>query len=108
MESHDLGETYPVSPCPECGEKTYYHLVRTEGRRSLSVPVVGSVPIPATEDTRFRLLCPYCNNSIGIEGADIEEAKVMLESTQRYIDGGMSDEKYGERMERFHEVLKGI
>lgn len=74
----------------------------------MSLPVVGSVPIPATETTRFRLLCPYCKNPIGIDGTDIEEAKVMLESTQRYIEDEMPDEKYGERMERFHEVLEEI
>jgi hypothetical protein len=108
MESQDLGETYPVSPCPECKEKTYYHLIRTDGRRVLSLPAVGSVPIPATEKTRFRLVCPYCSNSIGIDGTDIEEAKVMLESTQKYIEDDISEEKYGERIERFHEVLEEI
>jgi hypothetical protein len=108
MKPQDLGETYPVSPCPECNEKTYYHLVKAEGRRRLSLPVAGSVPVPATRTTRFQLTCPHCNNSIEIDGTDIEEAKVMLESTQRYIDDDISDEKYGERIERFHRILEEI
>lgn len=108
MEPQDLGETYPVSPCPDCGKESYYHLVKTEGNRELSLPAVGSVSIPATETTRFRLVCPHCNTSIDIGGTEVEEAKVMLESTQRYIEDEISDEKYGERLQRFHEVLKEV
>jgi hypothetical protein len=108
VKPQDLGETYPVSPCPECDEKTYYHLVKTEGRKRLPLPIIGSIPIPTTKTTRFQLACPHCNNSIEIDGTDIEEAKVMLESTQRYINDEISEEKYGERIERFHRVLEEI
>jgi hypothetical protein len=108
MKPQDLGETYPVPPWPECDEKAYYPLVKTEGRKRLSLPIIGSIHIPATETTRFQLACPHCNNMIGIDGTDIEEAKVMLESTQMYIDDEIPDEKYGERIERFHRVLEEI
>jgi hypothetical protein len=106
MEAKDLGETYPVAPCPECGTETYYHLVRTEGRRRINLPVVGSVPTPTPKRTRFRLVCPHCDNSIGVGGTATEEAKAMLEATQRYIEGEMPEEKYGERLEGFHSVLE--
>lgn len=108
MQPQDLGETYPVSPCPECDTKTYYHLVKTEGRRRVSLPFVGSVPTPTRKKTRYRLVCPHCNNSIVIDGTEIEEAKAMLESTQRYIKDEMSDEKYGDRLKGFHEVLEEV
>jgi phage terminase large subunit GpA-like protein len=106
METEDLGETYPVAPCPECDTETYYHLVRTEGRKRLKLPVVGSVPMPTPKRTRFRLVCPHCENSIRMNRTATEEAKAMLEATQRYIDGEMSEEKYGERLEGFHRVLE--
>lgn len=106
MESEDLGETYPVAPCPGCDTETYYHLVRTEGRRRMNVPVVGSVPTPTPKRTRFSLVCPHCRSSIGMEGSATEEAKAMLEATQRYIEGEMTEEKYGERLEGFHGVLE--
>jgi len=104
MKTEDLGETYPVAPCPECDTETYYHLVRTEGRRRLNLPVVGLVPTPTPKKTRFRLVCPHCENSIRMDGTKTEEAKAMLEATQRYIDGEMPEEKYGERLEGFHGV----
>jgi len=106
MEAEDLGETYPVAPCPECDTETYYHLVRTEGRKRMEVPIVGSVPAPSRKRTRFRLVCPHCNNSIGMSGSATEEAKAMLDATQRYIEGEMTEEKYGERLDGFHGVLE--
>ena len=106
MEREDLGETYPVAPCPECGTETYYHLVRTEGRRRLELPVVGSVPTPTPRRTRFFLVCPHCGNSIRIDRKAVDEAKSMREATQRYIDDDISEEKYGERLELFHGVLE--
>jgi hypothetical protein len=106
MEVQDLGETYPVAPCPECDTETYYHLVKTEGRKRMNVPVVGSVPTPTRKKTRFRLVCPHCNNSIGMDGSAKAEAKAMLEATQRYIEGEMEETKYGERLEGFHGVLE--
>lgn len=106
MKTEDLGETYPVAPCPQCETETYYHLVRMEGRKRLNLPVVGSVPTPTPKRTRFRLVCPHCENSIRMDGTKIEEAKAMLEATQRYIDGEMPEEKYGERLEAFHRVLE--
>ena len=108
MGSQDLGETYPVSPCPNCDMETYYHLVKKEGRRRLSLPLVGSVPIPTPQKIQFFLVCPHCDNSIRMRGSDVEEAKVILESTQRYINGEMSDERYGTRLQGFHEVLEDI
>lgn len=106
MESKDLGEAYPVAPCPECDTKAYYHLVKIEGRKRIKLPLVGSVPTPTSRKTRFRLVCPHCSNSIGLDGSDVEEAKAMLESTQIYIDGGLSEEEYGKRLSFFHEVLE--
>ena len=106
MKTEDLGETYPVAPCPECDTETYYHLVRTEGRKRLELPFVGSVPMPTPKRTRFRLVCPHCGNSIRMNRTSTEEAKAMLEATQRYINDEMSEEKYGERLEGFHRVLE--
>ena len=106
METEDLGETYPVAPCPECENETYYHLVKMEGRKRVELPLVGAVPTPTPSKTRFRLVCPHCSNSIGLNGSDVEEAKAMLESTQNYIEGRLSEEEYGERLNFFHGVLE--
>lgn len=106
MKTEDLGETYPVAPCPECETEAYYHLVKIEGRKRVKLPILGSVPTPTPSKTRFRLACPYCENSIGLDGSDIEEAKVMLKSTQVYIDGELPDDEYGERLSVFNEVLE--
>jgi len=106
VERKDLGETYPVAPCPECDTEAYYHLVRAEGRPRISVPLVGTLPTPTRKKEFFQLVCPHCRNSISLSNTDVEEAKVMLEYTQMYVGGSMSDEEYGKRLTEFNRTLE--
>ena len=97
-EAQDLGEVAPTT-CPNCHNQVFLHHVKSEKR--ISLYFVPLIPYGTDE----YLACPICRHGLQLRPENRPAVDQMRAATAAFRKGGIGEDFYRPRVERFWGTL---
>jgi len=102
LKEKDIGVVSP-GYCDHCRNSSAWHLLKT--RRWGTFFFIPFLPLGSKN---WYLMCDICGAGLELEKHHVGYAKEMVEHTQAYSDGQMSEEDYFVKVDQFTTALKSF
>ncbi|MBP1987221.1 zinc-ribbon domain-containing protein [Halolamina salifodinae] len=96
VRDKDYGEAYPIH-CPNCDNDVYYHAFKW--RSWFHIFWIPLIPWTANRE----VVCPICNAGFEVSKSAFKEAKELVDPTESYRRGNLSDKEYAYDVREFEK-----